>query len=67
MMAAWLEADAAEEESGDEDGQIGEGGAEVRLHEDQDHGDADQGEGLADVLPGELPGRRGARSSGRRR
>ena len=55
-----LEADAAEEEAADKDGEIGEGGAEVGLLEDERDGDADQGEGFADVvqvssLPGAAP------------
>jgi hypothetical protein len=46
--------DAAEKEAGDEDGRVGEGRSHVGLHEDQQHGNADEGEGFSNVLPGEV-------------
>ena len=49
-----LEADSAEKEPGDEHGEVGERGAQVGLLEHQQHGNADQREGFADVEPGEL-------------
>ena len=52
--AGLLEAEAAEEEAAEENGEIGKGGAEVGLFEDEEHGDADEGEGLADISPGEI-------------
>ncbi len=52
-----LEADAAEEEADDQHRRVGERGAEVGLLEHERHGDADQREGFADVLPGELAAR----------
>src|SRR6202046_2655308 len=48
-----LEVDAAEQQAGYEDRSVGEGRAEVRLLDDHQHGDANQGEGLEYVFPGE--------------
>src|SRR6266851_2757693 len=52
-----FELDAAEEEAADEDRQVGERGAEVRLLEHHQHRDADEGEGFGDVLPCQFPAR----------
>ena len=48
-----LELEAAEEEAAEQDGDVGEGGAEVGLLEDEEHRDAHEGEGLAYVFPGQ--------------
>ncbi len=46
--------DAAQEEPGDQDGRVGERGAQVRLDEHQQHRNAHQCKGLEDVPPGQI-------------
>ena len=47
--------ESAQKQTADEDGQVGERGAEVWLAEYEDEGQADQERGLADLRPGQVP------------